>query len=128
MIGQAVKSLAHLRTPINDADFQARMGEWVNNSCSLLKPASILRLVKAPVGTKENDIGTMFQSIAENPLARLEVAIVVSNYSKADIEAEFNGIAAGTTQGNVLQLFWLLSGFMHSCLEVGAKPVVYMQD
>ena len=128
VIGQAVKNLARLRTPVSDLAFQNKRTDWVNNSCSLLQPASISRLVKAPVGTTEKYIDTTFQSIAEHPLAQLEVAIVVPNYSKADIEAEFNGIAAGKTEANVLQMFWLLSGFMHSCLEVGAKPVVYMQD
>lgn len=128
VIGQAIKNLARLRTSVDDVDFQAKREDWVANPCSLLKPASIPRLVKAPLGVTADEIGKTFQNIAEHPLARLEVAIVVPNYSKAQIETEFNGIAAGKAQGNVLQMFWLLSGFMHSCLEVGAKPVVYMHD
>ncbi len=128
VMGQAVKNLARLRTPINDVAFESKSADWVNNSCSLLQPALIPRLVKALVGTDEKDISTTFQSIAEHPLAQLEVAIVVPNYSKSDIEGEFHRIAAGKTEANVLQMFWLLSGFMHSCLEVGAEPVVYMQD
>jgi hypothetical protein len=127
VIGQAVKNLARLRAPADDVDFQAKRTDWVTNPCSLLGPAVISRLVKAAPGTTAAVIRDAFRDIAQHPLAKLEVAIVVPNYSQAGIAAAFGQISAGVAPGHVLQMFWLLSGFMHSCLEVGARPVVCVQ-
>ncbi len=75
---------------------------------------------------RKADIEARFDAAAIDPHAVYEVAIVVPNYSKTQVESELAKIAAGDAQPSVLQMFWLLSGFMHACLEVGAKPLVFM--
>ncbi|MET5013442.1 hypothetical protein AAHH80_41415, partial [Burkholderia pseudomallei] len=52
--------------------------------------------------------------------------IVVPNYSKTHVESELAKSATGDAQPSVLPMFGLLSGFMHGCLEVGAKPLVFI--
>ena len=128
VIGQAIKNLARLRIPATHGDFAGKCAEWATATCSLLGPAEIPRLVHPTTRIAANDIAAAFARVAQDPLASIEVAIVVPNYSLSNLGAAFGLIATGGAPASVLQMFWLLSGFMHSCLEVGARPVVYLDS
>jgi len=125
VVGQAIKNLARLRISTKDGEFPVRHRTWVSGKCSLPTKNSITRLRR--LGTLNiSDIKNRFDATAADPLAVYEVAIVVPNYSKTKLEAELKKIPSGQASPFVLQAFWLLSGFMHACLEVGARPLVFM--
>jgi hypothetical protein len=127
VVGQAIKNLARLRIASTDTEFPARHTTWVSKNCNMPHKSGIPRMRRLGK-LKTVDIARHFDTTAADPLAVYEVAIVVPNYSKKHLEAELADISKGTASASVLQAFWLLSGFMHACLEVGAKPLVFMHD
>lgn len=127
VVGQAIKNLARLRIASTDPEFSARQTTWVSENCNMPNKSGINRLRRFGK-LKVSDIARHFDTTAADPLAVYEVAIVVPNYSKRHLEAELAEIPKGKASASVLQAFWLLSGFMHACLEVGAKPLVFMHD
>lgn len=128
VIGQAMKNLAKLRVPSSDPHFIARCDRLVNVNCNLGGARNIPRNRRPGIGKLTvADVSAKFDSAATDPLAVLEVALVVPNYSMAALVTELDNIAVGTASQPTIQAFWLLSGFMHACLEVAAKPLVFMQ-
>ncbi len=129
VIGQAMKNLAKLRMSSSEAGFAQRCDRWINKTCTLPSANSVRRNRRSThAHITVADVGKRFDICAGDPLAVLEVAIVVPNYSAKDLTAEMNAISTGAASQPVIQAFWLLSGFMHACLEVGAKPLVFMQE
>lgn len=126
VVGQAIKNLARLRLRTSDPEFSGRHNTWMSETCALPSKSRIARLRRLGGLRRKADIEARFDAAAIDPHAVHEVAIVVPNYSKTQVESELAKIAAGDAQPSVLQMFWLLSGFMHACLEVGAKPLVFM--
>jgi hypothetical protein len=126
VIGQAIKNLSRLRISTLDPAFTSRRQKWETEKCSLPSPGDITRLRRQgqpPI----TDIGKRFDEAASHPLAVYEVGIVVPNYSRSTLEQEFENIGKKKVDQSVLQAFWLLSSFMHACLEVGARPIVFLQ-
>jgi hypothetical protein len=129
VIGQAMKNLAFLRIPSSDNSFQKRCASWIADFCTLPSKANIRRNRRAAFASlKVADISSRFDSLSSDPLAEFEVGLVVPNYSYNVLCTELAKIPVGTASQPIVQAFWLLSGFMHACLEVGAKPLVFMQD
>ncbi|ABC35964.1 hypothetical protein [Burkholderia thailandensis] len=128
VVGQAIKNLARLRISTSDPEFSGRYDTWVSKTCALPSSSSIDRLRRLGKLPAKADIKKRFDAAAADPHAVYEVAIVVPNYSKKAVEGELAKIKTGKAQPSVLQMFWLLSGFMHACLEVGAKPLVFMHE
>lgn len=55
--------------------------------------------------------------------------ICCSFISKKTIEKEFKKIQKGiSVAGNITQLYWILSSFMHAAKEAGIHPIVYCQE
>ncbi len=54
--------------------------------------------------------------------------LVCSFISKNSISKEFKKLANGKpTKGNIPQMVWILSSFIHSCKELSVTPVIYCQ-
>lgn len=126
VVGQATKNLSKLRVSTNDPSLSGRCDTWLTSTCNLMGAAVIPR-IRRNGGMTSAALATIFDSTAGDPNAVYEVSIVVPNYSVTALSAALNQIPLGNADLNVIQAFWLLSGFMHACLEVGAKPVVHMQ-
>lgn len=126
VVGQGLKNLAKLRISSAEPSYAPRRQKWLNDNCSLPIAANILRL-RRPAAVTSAQLDKSFYVAASDPLAVYEVGLVVPNYSKAKLIASLGKIEAGTASQSTLQTFWLLSGFMHACLEVGAKPLIIMQ-
>jgi hypothetical protein len=126
VVGQATKNLSKLRVSMNDPSLAGRCETWLTGTCSLLNPAGISR-IRRHGGMTSAALASLFNVAAEDPNANYEVAIVVPNYSVAALSNALDQISLGNADLNVIQAFWLLSGFMHACLDVGAKPIVFMK-
>jgi hypothetical protein len=125
VVGQATKNLSKLRVSTNDPSLSNRCNTWLTSTCNLLNPAVIPRMRRG--GGTAATLAGVFDATAGDPNAVYEVAIVVPNYSVAGLSAALDQVALGNGDLNVIQAFWLLSGFMHACLEIGAKPIIFMQ-
>lgn len=126
VIGQGMKNLARLRISATDPAFSIRSAKWLTGYCSLPKPAKISRL-RRPSLVSSAQLEQRFYSTASDPIAAYEVGLVVPNYKLNDFKAALLNIELGTASQSTVQAFWLLSGFVHACLEVGAKPLIFMQ-
>lgn len=120
VVGQAIKNLAFLRRDSSDPTFAAETARW-GEHCTLPEKAKIPRLRRG------KDPHTKLRTISAAPTARHEVAIVIPAYSKKTLADEFSRIESGSAEQHSIQLFWLLSGFTHSCLEVGVTPLIFVR-
>jgi hypothetical protein len=44
------------------------------------------------------------------------------------VEAQRRGTDFDDADPHTIQLFWLLSGFAHSCLETGVMPIIIVRE
>jgi hypothetical protein len=121
VVGQAIKNLAFLRRDAKDSTLQTEAERW-KGKCTLPVQSEIMRVRRG-----DDAIGKL-KKIVGNALAKHEVAIVIPTYSKAKLEKEFNQIQSGQAEQTTIQLFWLLSGFTHACVEVGVVPIIFLRD
>jgi hypothetical protein len=75
--------------------------------------------------TTVDELLNQLDNNATDPHAKYCVGIVVPTLSKGHLEKEFAKLGSAGSSPEVVQMFWLLSGFMQSCLEVNARPIVY---
>ncbi|MEN2469323.1 hypothetical protein [Burkholderia sp. GS2Y] len=126
VIGQAVKNLGRLRITSSVLSSTKRNGVWARKYVypKTHKKTNIDRFMPhAKVGTLSDFIGGL-DDAASDPRTRYRVCIVVPTLSRQHIRAEFAKLGTSAVAPEVVQLFWILSGFMQSCLEVHAQPVV----
>jgi len=134
VVGQAIKNLSRLRFDSQHADVIVHAAEWAEN---YVWPegnvqTKIKKILKSPQSTqpwtgkqKVHKFLKEFSIAQRNPNTLAEVAIVVPHYKKSTLETAFKRIGTVNVKRTDPQIFWLLSGFMQSCLEVGARPVIY---
>jgi hypothetical protein len=121
VVGQAIKNLAFLRRDPTETAFKDEVKRWTG-VCELPKVARIDRLRRGA------NPGNEVSAILTDTSARHEVAIVVPAYSKERLLTAFGNIESGTADQTAVQMFWLLSGFTHACLEVGVTPLIFMRE
>jgi hypothetical protein len=121
VVGQAIKNLAFLRRDATDSTFKTEAARW-NGKCTLPVPSKIMRVRRG------NNAESKVNVIVGHALASHEVAIVIPTYSKATLEVELKNIQSGKATQTTIQLFWLLSGFTHACIEVGVTPMIFLRD
>lgn len=126
VVGQALKNLSRLRITQQDHEFAPRRDKWLTQYCVLPTKGQISRL-RRPLNLNADKLDNIFDDAASNPTALYEVGIVIPNYSLSYLEGEMKKISKGKASQTVLQAFWLLSGYMHACLEVGAKPIIFVR-
>lgn len=126
VVGQATKNLSKLRVTSRDPKLLERCERWRGEFCSLPSRGRISRLRRGTPADAAS-IASDFDSMAGDPNATYEIGLVIPNYSLSSMSAELARIQNGNASLYVVQAFWLLSGFMHSCLEVGARPMLFMQ-
>lgn len=127
-VGQAQKNLAFIRMSTSDARFTAETTRWAG-TCTLPKQSVIprVRRTEKDAGGNGLDPVTSLGELMADPRTLHEVAILIPGYEIERLQRELNRIPKGTAPKYVEQLFWLLSAFIHCCLEVGARPLVIMR-
>lgn len=126
VVGQALKNLSRLRVTELDHEFAPRRDKWLTEYCVLPTKGQIKRL-RRPINLNSGKLDAIFDDASSNPTALYEVGIVIPNYSLRYLKDEMEKISVGKASQPVLQAFWLLSGYMHACLEVGAQPIVFVR-
>ena len=126
VVGQALKNLSRLRITKQDHEFDPRKQRWLTQNCVLPKKSKIKRL-RRPASLTSEQLEQRFSNASSDPTALYEVGIVIPNYSLNHLNTEMHKISMGNASQPILQAFWLLSGYMHACLEVGAQPIIFVR-
>lgn len=115
VVAQALKNLGRLSASSKDLD--RKFKSWGTT--------------KRIIGLASGDADRARRSFTDansDPQTRREVVLVVSFLSKAAFEAELEKVAKGDASSpENVQLLWLISSFMNSCMEVGAIPRIKCQ-
>ncbi len=127
-VGQAQKNLAFIRMSQADSRFVEEANRWRGDCTLPVKSATprIRRVEKDHNGTSI-DPAKALGALMADPRTTHEVAILIPGYEIERLEKHLRLIPSGTAPQYVEQLFWLLSAFVHSCLEVGARPLIIMR-
>ena len=76
----------------------------------------------------DEDIETIDLCINDHKVHR-QCILSCSFLSKSAIETEFDKIKNGEqVRGNIVQLFWILSSFIHACRGMHVVPVIYCKE
>jgi hypothetical protein len=59
-----------------------------------------------------------------SPACQKEVVLAINFVQKSKIETLAVKAANNTLKSHEIQLLWLMSSFISSCIEVGVRPVV----
>lgn len=134
VVGQAVKNLGRIRMNSTHGDVKKHRKGW---ECLYTWPDEptiqsampcLRRTPGGPGSTSPSAIDAFlktYDAATANPHATFEVALVVPNYKKSALESSFGKLGTAKGTQTTAQMFWLLSGFMHSCIEIGVRPVIY---
>jgi hypothetical protein len=137
VVGQAVKNLGRVRLQQPDQDIDDRVELWKEDYAwpdGKKLVSAMPRLRKCPAGLSANATTRIKAFLKEcaaagnSPITRVEVALVIPNYSKARLENSFKKLGAASMAKTTPQVFWLLSGFMSNCIEANVTPVIYCRD
>ncbi len=119
VVAQGLKNLSHIYPTVADLEPKVkRWGQFYN--APGVGPTRIRRLR----GT--TTLGQASQALSRivataNVLRR--VCLVTSFVSKSAVEAAFDDLKAGRkVKPQIIQLLWLLTSFIGTCLEAGAQP------
>lgn len=137
VVGQAVKNLGRVRLQQPDSDITSRVALWEKayawpDGDKLV--SSMPRLRKYPNGVsggakaRVNAFLKQCSASGSSPITRVEVSLVIPNYSKASLVKSFAKLGSKNASKTAPQVFWLLSGFMSNCIEANVAPVIYCRD
>ncbi len=117
VVGQGLKNLGHVRsTP--EAFASKIANSWDRNYWGHTK----IRRIR-DTGKKGPDFAHALKNLLADPDSAREVHLVVTMLSLAAFEA----IDRDHPPAYFLQVIWLLSSFINSCRESGAKPIILCQ-
>lgn len=117
VVGQAVKNLGNMH--FNLASFSSKVNSKFKKTYG---HTQIQRTRRGNSAQANSDIKNM---LADHRLHR-KCIVACSSLSKKDVELEFNKMKRGVrVKGNVTQLFWILSSFIHSSQGSSSVPIVY---
>jgi hypothetical protein len=115
VVGQGLKNLGRVqstpsafRAKLQQVSSTAASRRWGNTQIERLRGGADWQGFRAAV-----------DQVLANPDARREVHLVVTMMSNGAFEA-----AAGAPMPYFIQQVWLLSSFINSCREMGARPVI----
>ncbi len=81
------------------------------------------------LGDRSGDRGTLkydLSNIQKNPHLYRKCILVCSFLSKFEITSQFQKIKKREkVQGNIIQLLWIVSSFIHATKEMNVIPVIY---
>lgn len=117
VIGQAVKNLSRLHVPTTDFE-KKWTGTW-----AFPYVGSFPRLRK---GDPKNVLSAIASGLKSSRTLR-EVVLVTSFASKESIRDHFTKFGAGKSLPHIVQLLWLLSGFVAACKEHSVIPRIICQ-
>ncbi|MBU0926011.1 hypothetical protein KKG81_14085 [bacterium] len=122
VIGQGIKNLGNMFFTLNDFKLhkEIKFNEYYKRDST---QSQIKRSRKGNLTATDFD---NINQVINNYETHRECILSCSFLSKNDIEIEFNKIKADTpVKGNIYQLFWIISSFIHACRGSNIIPKIY---
>ena len=117
VIGQAIKNLGSMH--FNSATFSAKVNHKFNRKYSGSK---IERTRRGDYRNANYEI----KSLLADPRLHRKCIVACSSLSKKEVQKEFDRLKKGlAVKGNITQLFWIISSFIHSCQGSACYPAIY---
>lgn len=117
VVGQAVKNLGSMH--FNFASFSSKVNNKFKKTYGNTQIQRTRRGNSAQINSDIKDL------LADHRLHR-KCIVACTSLSKQGVEAEFEKMKRGVSvKGNVTQLFWILSSFIHSTQGSSSVPIVY---
>lgn len=113
VIGQAMKNIGNVRY----GNINKKVESWRNKKYS---KTAIPVCRKGDINSLEN----AYQNVLKSPNGIQEVCLAINFISKGELKDAFDKIKNQSPiyqKGNVIQLIWLLSGFILACKEADMK-------
>jgi len=122
VVGQGIKNLGNMSFTLDD--FVSSKKDKFNEKYRRDSTTSnIDRIRKGALADSDKNI---ISSIINDYETHRECILSCSFLSKTDIEEEFEKIRDNKyVKGNVYQLFWIISSFIHACRGSGVIPIIY---
>ncbi len=122
VVGQGIKNLGNMSFTLDD--FISTKEDKFNEKYRRESITSnIDRIRKGALADSDKNI---INSIINDYETHRECILSCSFLSKTDIKAEFEKIRDNKyVKGNVYQLFWIISSFIHACRGSGVIPIIY---
>lgn len=114
--GQAIKNLGNMRFS------KEKFLEKTNKFSQDYVNSKIPRIRKGTLDNLDSDL----DSILKQHSLHRKCIIACTFLSKNEIENEFNKLVQGQkVKGNIVQLLWILSSFIHAVRESNVIPIIY---
>ena len=122
VVGQGIKNLGNMAFTLADLKLtkEAKFNEDYRRDSI---QSQIKRIRKGNLNPKDFD---NIDKVINNYETHRECILSCSFLSKSDIQTEFDKIKLDTpVRGNIYQLFWIMSSFIHSCRGSNIIPRIY---
>ena len=117
VVGQAIKNIGNM-----DLNLEAFSKKFDNKLTGNYRDSVMPRIRKKTAVDFKNFLTELRQDFRFNK----RCIICCSFLSKAQITNEFNKLQSGLkVPGNITQMFWILSSFVHATKEAGVSPIIY---
>lgn len=117
VVGQAIKNIGNM-----DLDLRTFNRKYDEKILTNYRDGTMPRIRKKIPGDFKSYLAELRQDYRFNK----RCIICCSFLSKALIELEFEKLQKGVpVPGNITQMFWILSSFIHATKEAGASPIIY---
>ncbi|HEP8993711.1 hypothetical protein PSOLE_10400 [Pseudomonas oleovorans subsp. oleovorans] len=117
VVGQAIKNIGNM-----DLDLRTFIRKYDEKILTNYRDGTMPRIRKKIPG----DFKIYLTELRQDYRFNKRCIICCSFLSKALIESEFGKLHRGVrVPGNITQMFWILSSFVHATKEAGASPIIY---
>lgn len=117
VVGQAIKNIGNM-----DIDLRAFGKKYDNKFLLNYRDGTMPRVRRKLHGDFKKYLAELRQDYRFNK----RCIICCSFLSRAQIESEFTKLQKGMrVPGNITQMFWILSSFVHATKEAGVSPIIY---
>lgn len=117
IIGQAIKNLGNMYFSVDEF-----MSTKRNKLSSSYSNSAIKRLRKG----EKKELKNYLFDLLKNPQLYRKCVLVCSFISKNEITKEFDKIKEGKkVRGNIIQLLWIVSSFVHATREMNIIPEIH---
>lgn len=117
VVGQAIKNIGNM-----DLNLESFSKKFDNKLTGNYRDSVMPRIRKKTAVDFKNFLTELRQDFRFNK----RCIICCSFLSKAQITNEFNKLLSGlNVPGNITQMFWILSSFVHATKEAGVSPIIY---
>jgi len=124
VVGQDIKNLGNMFFTIDDfkKNKQPKFESTYNNHG---KRTSIKRIRQGNFPLTQIDLDKI-EYVIHNPKTHRQCVLSCSFLSKSQLANEFDKIRTGNyVKGHILQMYWILSSFIHACRGVNVIPKIY---